>query len=260
MMTDPNSARATVLAIAGSDPSGAAGLQLDLQVFALHAVHGMAIPTTLVVQNTQGVRTVLPVFPSVAGDQLGCLLEDLQPDVVKLGALGSDDVAITIGRLLDTVRAPRVVDPVLLASDGAVLLERRAWGTLMDRIIRGATLVTPNLHEAEALTGERDPERAAERLREAGAAAVLVKGGHASGDPDDFLLDESGGRWLRGQRRTHEPVRGTGCALSSAIAARIARGEPLADAVPAAKTWLEGAIARAFRPGKGSLVLGLEHA
>ena len=120
---------------------------------------------------------------------------------------------------------PRVVDPVLRASDGAYLLERRAWGSLVERLIAGATLVTPNLPEAEALTGERDPERAAAVLLGAGAQAVLVKGGHAEGDADDLLATKSGNTWLRGARIAGDPVHGTGCALSAAITARLARGE-----------------------------------
>ncbi len=245
-----------VLTIAGSDPTGGAGLQLDLAVFAHHGVHGMAVPTALTVQTTQGVQRTLPVFPNIVGEQLAALLADIRPDVIKLGVLASDDVLLRVSYSLDAFGAiPRVVDPVLRASDGAYLLERRAWETLVERLIAGAALVTPNLPEAEALTGESDPERAAAVLLGAGAQAVLVKGGHADGAPDDLLATPSGNTWLRGVRIAGGPVHGTGCALSAAIAARLARGEALEDAVRAAKVWLARAIAAAQPLGKGARIL-----
>jgi hydroxymethylpyrimidine/phosphomethylpyrimidine kinase len=255
----PNAHTPVALSIAGSDPSGGAGIQLDLRVFAMHGVHGMAVPTALTVQNTREVRDSLPAFPSVVGDQLRFLLDDVRPDAIKIGALGTDDIAIVVARLLAGLEVPRVVDPVLFAKDDSPLLERRAWGTLVDQVARGAELITPNRMEAEALTRESDPERAARALLDAGARGVLVKGGHAAGEPDDFLLTAEKGVWIRGRRRRDEPVRGTGCALSSAIAARLAAGEPLERAVRGAKAWIERAIVAAFRPGKGHLVLGLEH-
>jgi hydroxymethylpyrimidine/phosphomethylpyrimidine kinase len=247
----------SALAIAGSDPTGGAGLQLDLRVFAAHGVHGMAVPTALTVQDTRRVHRVLPAFPSVVGEQLAALLADLRPDAIKLGMLATDDIVIRVAQVLAQNPAPRVVDPVLRASDGTFLLERRAWGNLLERLVAGATLVTPNLPEAELLTGESEPEKAARVLRECGALAVLVKGGHADGPPDDYLLDASGGRWLRGTRRGEGAVHGTGCALSAAITARLARGEPLEAAATAAKRFLEDAIARAEPLGAGARLLVL---
>ncbi len=247
-----------VLSIAGSDPTGGAGLQLDLQVFSCHGVHGMAVPTALTVQSTKGIRRVLPAFPTTVGEQLETLLGDIRPDAVKLGMLATDDVLLRIAHLLEGYDGPRVIDPVLRASDGSFLLERRAWPNLSDRIIAGATLVTPNLAEAEALTGTRDPEEAARCMRDFGAKAVLITGGHASGDPDDFLLSDAGGQWLRGTRQATGPVHGTGCALSSAIAARLARGEDLLAAVERAKRFVERAIARAYAAGSGARLLRLE--
>ncbi len=251
------SAVPSALTIAGSDPTGGAGLQLDLRVFAAHGVHGMAVPTAITVQDTRRVHRVLPAFPSVVGEQLGVLLADLRPGAIKLGMLATDDIVIRVAQLLERCDAPRVVDPVLRASDGAFLLERRAWGNLLERIVAGATLVTPNFPEAELLTGESEPEKSARVLRECGAQAVLVKGGHASGPPDDYLLDASGGRWIRGTRRGDGPVHGTGCALSAAIAARLARGEPLEAAIVLAKRLVEDAIARATAFGAGARLLVL---
>jgi hydroxymethylpyrimidine/phosphomethylpyrimidine kinase len=247
----------SALAIAGSDPTGGAGLQLDLRVFEAHGVHGMAVPTALTVQDTRRVHRVLPAFPSVVGEQLAALLADLRPGAIKVGMLATDDVVLQVARHLERCEAPRVVDPVLRASDGTLLLERRAWGNLLERVVAGAALVTPNLPEAELLTGESEPEKSARVLLSCGAHAVLVKGGHADGPPDDYLLDASGGRWLRGTRRGEGPVHGTGCALSAAVAARLARGEPLVPAVTAAKRFLEEAIARAISVGAGARLLVL---
>jgi hydroxymethylpyrimidine/phosphomethylpyrimidine kinase len=247
------------LTIAGSDPTGGAGLQLDLQVFALHGVHGMAVPTALTVQATTGVKRCLPVFPATAREQLAHLLGDLRPHALKLGMLATDDVLLAIADLIEASDAPRVIDPVLRASDGAWLLERRAWGNLCERLVRGAALVTPNLDEAELLTGERDPHAAASAFLAMGARAVLIKGGHAEGPPDDLLATGDGSTWLRGKRHPQNP-HGTGCALSAAIAARLARGEPLEAAVHSAKRWLEPAIAASVAVGKGRPLLDLRAA
>jgi len=255
------SAQAIALTIAGSDPTGGAGLQLDLAVFAHHGVHGMAVPTALTVQTTLGVHRTLPVFPNIVGEQLAMLLADIRPGVIKLGMLASDDVLLRVANTLDGyLEIPRVVDPVLRASDGSYLLERRAWGSLVERLIAGAALVTPNLPEAETLTGERDPERAAAWLLEAGAHAVLVKGGHTDGPADDLLATRSGVTWLRGERSVGDPVHGTGCALSAAIAARLARGSELIDAVRGAKAWVARAFAAAQPLGKGARILRLDTA
>ncbi len=217
----------------------------------------MAIPTALTVQSTKGVERVLPVFPNTLSEQLIALLGDLPPDVIKLGMLATDDIVLRTAILLERFEIPRVVDPVLRASDGTLLLEQRAWGNLAKCLIAGAALVTPNLDEAEALTGTRKPEAAAQALLEDGARAVLIKGGHAEGAPDDYLLTPDGGRWLHGTRQSDAPVHGTGCALSSAIAARLARGEPLATAVEGAKRFVEAAIEAAHAPGAGARLLRL---
>jgi hydroxymethylpyrimidine/phosphomethylpyrimidine kinase len=244
------------LSIAGSDPTGGAGLQLDLQVFALHGVHGMAVPTALTVQDTAGVRRTLPVFPGAVGEQLALLLADCAPAAVKLGMLATDDVVLRVAHELERCAAPRVVDPVLRASDGSYLLERRAWENLCGRLIRGAALVTPNLPEAEALTGCADPAQAARALLEMGARAVLIKGGHAQGPPDDLLVTAQGTTRLPGRRRDAH-AHGTGCALSSAIAARLARGEALPDAVAGAKAWVAHALDGAWAAGRGRPLLRL---
>jgi hydroxymethylpyrimidine kinase/phosphomethylpyrimidine kinase len=247
----------SALAIAGSDPSGGAGIQLDLQVFALHGVHGMAVPTALTVQTSVGVRRSLPVFPNVVGEQLSALLDDIRPDVIKIGMLATDDVLLRVAGVLERFDLPRIVDPVLRASDGSFLLERRALRNLAERVINGAALVTPNLSEAEVLTGTADPERAARALLDMGADAALIKGGHAEGSADDFLLTEQGACWISGERIPGGSVHGTGCALSSSIAARWAHGVGLEESVRGAKRWVAQAIAAAVQLGKGQLHLRL---
>jgi hydroxymethylpyrimidine/phosphomethylpyrimidine kinase len=244
------------LSIAGSDPTGGAGLQQDLQVFRALGVHGAGVLTALTIQDTRKVHRVLPVFPSVVSDQLRALLADIVPGAVKLGMLASDDVlrAVTLGLGALPEPRPLVIDPVLHASDGTPLLERRAWGTLGDLVGR-ANLVTPNLAEAEALSGgdvstREGVEAAAARLVTGlGAGAALVKGGHADGAPDDLLAIRGGGsvsfEWLPGERVAGADVHGTGCALSSAIAAQLARGVALREAVEKSRRFVREAIRNA---------------
>lgn len=248
------------LSIAGSDPTGGAGMQADLQVFRSLGVHGAGVITALTVQDTAAVHRVLPVFPNAVLDQLRALLRDLVPDAVKLGMLATDDVArnVALGlRELDAAPArpvPVVVDPVLAASDGTPLLERRAWDVLRELIGRAA-LVTPNLPEAEALTGtdvssEQGTEAAACALVSGiGAGAALVTGGHREGPPRDLLaLREGGGValvWLDGERVGGGPVHGTGCALSAAIAAGLAHGRGLREAVDSGRRFVAEALRRA---------------
>jgi hydroxymethylpyrimidine/phosphomethylpyrimidine kinase len=257
------------LSIAGSDPTGGAGMQADVQVFRALGVHGAGVVTALTVQDTAGVKQVLPAFPSVVLDQLRVLLRDVIPDAVKIGMLASDDVgrSVALGlRELDRAPAPVpiVIDPVLAASDGTPLLERRAWGMLQD-LIGSATLVTPNLPEAAALTdcdvsGEEGIEAAACALVSGlGARAALVKGGHRDGPLRDLLAQREAGsvslRWLEGTRVPGDPVHGTGCALSSAIAAHLARGAALSDAVDSARAFVAEAIARAAARGRRARLL-----
>ena len=243
------------LSIAGSDPTGGAGFQLDLRVFTRLGVHGMAVPTALIAQSGEKVVRVLPAFPSAVAEQLSVLLADIVPDAIKIGLLATDDIVLRAAAVLEHHDVPRVVDPVLHAGDGTLLLERRAWGNLLERVVRGAALVTPNLPEAEALTGEREPAEAARVLLECGADAVLVKGGHAEGNPDDLLATRTDAVWIRGERQQSGPVRGTGCALSSAIAAGLAQGKELEPAVRDAKRFVQDAIAGAFAAGHGARLL-----
>ena len=253
------------LSIAGSDPTGGAGLQADLQVFRSLGVHGAAVVTALTVQDTGKVHQVLPVFPNVVLDQLRVLLADVRPHAIKIGMLASDDVARNVELGLGALDPgegplpPIVLDPVLAASDGTPLLERRAWGTL-ERLMGRAALVTPNLLEAEALTGcdvssQEGVEAAGCALVSShGAGAALVKGGHSEGPPNDLLVIREGGsqtlRWLEGERIDAGPVHGTGCALSSAIAAHLARGDALQTAVERGRRFVAKALEGAAQAGR----------
>jgi hydroxymethylpyrimidine kinase/phosphomethylpyrimidine kinase len=253
------------LSVAGSDPTGGAGLQLDLQVFRALGVHGAGVVTALTIQDTKRVHRVLPAFPSVVSDQLRALLADVTPHALKLGMLATDDVlrAVALGLGAGEPRPPLVIDPVLRASDGTPLLERRAWGGLLE-LMKGAALVTPNLPEAEALSGldvsaRRGVEQAARWfVAETGAEAALVKGGHASGAADDCLARREGAgvavAWLPGERIAGAPVHGTGCALSAAITAGLARGDALDAAVARGRAFVREAIAHAEAVGGGRLL------
>ena len=246
------------LSIAGSDPTGGAGLQADLQVFRSFGVHGAGVVTALTVQDRHKVHQVLPVFPSVVLDQLRVLLRDRVPDAVKIGMLASDDVlrSVLLGLSELASDVPIVVDPVLAASDGTPLLERRAWDGLRELIGR-SRLTTPNLPEAEALsardvsTREGCEQAGRSFVEDLGAQAALVKGGHRPGDPADLLvLRQKSGvtlQWLEGESIDAGPVRGTGCALASAVAASLVDGGRLEQAIAEAR----GFVARALRAAHG---------
>jgi hydroxymethylpyrimidine/phosphomethylpyrimidine kinase len=258
------------LSIAGSDPTGGAGLQADLQVFRTLGVHGAGVVSALTVQDTAKVHQVLPVFPSVVLEQIRTVLADLVPDAIKIGALASDDVVRNVDLGLNYLpadaapRIPIVIDPVLAASDGTPLLERRAWGALQAMMSR-ATLVTPNLDEAAALTEcdtsteEGTQAAACVFVSEMGAGAALVKGGHREGPPRDLLAIRDGGsvslRWLEGERIAGVKVHGTGCALASAITARLARGEALEAAVEYGRQFIVKALRNAGARGSRARLL-----
>jgi hydroxymethylpyrimidine/phosphomethylpyrimidine kinase len=258
------------LSIAGSDPTGGAGLQADLQVFRVLGVHGAGVVTALTVQDTIKVHRVLPAFPNVVLEQIRALLQDLTPDAVKLGMLATDDVARNVELGLRSLPQrparpiPIVIDPVLAASDGTELIERRAWGMLQDLISQSA-LVTPNLREAGLLTDtdastEEGTEAAACALvKDLGAGAALVTGGHRDGPPRDLLAIRDGGsvslRWLDGERIESGPVHGTGCALSSAIVARLAKGDRLPDAVETGRRFVAEALTRTAAAGSRNRLL-----
>jgi hydroxymethylpyrimidine/phosphomethylpyrimidine kinase len=241
------------LTIAGSDPSGGAGLQGDLKTFHQHGVYGAAVVTLLTVQNTQRVSAVETMPIELVLAQIDAVLEDLDVRAIKTGALGTLPIAPLAERLART-SAPLVIDPVLVASHG----ERLTSGGVhtLDPLLAIATLVTPNLDEAEMLTGSEvrsiaAMKHAARELAARGALAVLVKGGHLAGDPIDVLFAHGEITELASERIVTRAGHGTGCAYASAIAARLARGEELVPAVAASKRWLTEAIRSAPPIGRG---------
>ncbi len=239
------------LTIAGSDPAGGAGVQGDLRAFFARGVHGVSVLTSIIAQAIRGVRAVWPVTPEQARAQLEALLEDVRIDAAKTGALASGPVASAVAGILESTTFPLVVDPVLASSSGARLLDDEGLAVLRARLLPRAALVTPNAPELAILIGDaevaRDVDglvRGAERLRALGARAVLAKGGHLPGDPVDVLVTDRGVRTFAGVRLAGTCTRGTGCTLSAAIAAELAKGTPLAEAVELARDLLREAIAR----------------
>ncbi|MDB5861900.1 MAG: hydroxymethylpyrimidine/phosphomethylpyrimidine kinase [Ramlibacter sp.] len=251
-----------VLSIAGSDSGGGAGIQADLKTFAALGCYGMTAITALTAQNTLGVRSIHAVPSNILADQVDAVAEDIGIDAVKIGMLHSAETVRTVAAALRRHGLKTVVlDPVMIATSGAVLIDQEAIAVLVYELFPLATLVTPNLDEAALLVGrplasEADMEAAARQLLEMGANAVLVKGGHLAGNTvSDLLLARgSAPRWMRAPRIETSNTHGTGCTLSSAIAAQLALGAPLADAVDAARAFIRGALeaGASVRTGAGS--------
>jgi hydroxymethylpyrimidine/phosphomethylpyrimidine kinase len=254
-----NDAPPIVLTIAGSDPSGGAGLQADLKTIHQHGAYGAAVPTLITVQNTDGVRDVELLSPDLVRAQLASLLEDIEPAAAKTGALGSPVVARVVGSVMAETGCSWVVDPVWLPTRGKPLSRGAVVEAYKDSVIPHAALVTPNAQEA-ALLAEMpvrslgDAQKAAERIAALGARAVLVKGGHLEGSArgTDLLLYEGQVTALTAAGVVPGRFHGTGCALSAAVAARLAFGEEIPAAVAGAKAWLSEALAHAFAVGKGA--------
>lgn len=252
------------LTIAGSDPSGGAGIQADLKTFHQHGVYGMAALTLLTVQSTRGVQRVETCAPDLVAAQIRAVLEDIPPGAAKTGALGSAELVRAVAAEARSFAFPLVVDPVMISKHGAPLLDDGARDALARELVPLATLLTPNAHEAAALTGREvrtlsEARDAARALLERGARAVLVKGGHIEGPPVDVLATRDGDLVeIEGERIDTPHTHGTGCTYSAAIAAQLARGLALEAAVRASKTWLTEALRSA--PGLGGGVGPVNHA
>lgn len=254
-----------LLTVAGSDSGGGAGIQADLKTFEAHSCFGTSAITAVTAQNTTGVSAVEVLSPDIVRAQIKMVMEDFPVAAVKTGMLATAEIIETVAATLAGIahRIPIVVDPVMVATSGAVLLEPRASATLVGELFPLATLITPNIPEAELLSGlsldtEDDLLAAAEWFIDRGAGAVLVKGGHGSGDRVLDLLAERDGAITRIERPRLDSTstHGTGCTLSSAIAARLALGDQLADAVEGAIGYVRGAIERAPGLGAGHGPLG----
>ncbi len=250
------------LTIAGSDPSGGAGIQADLKTFHQHRVYGTSVVTLLTVQNTREVRRVETMPVDLVLDQIEAVLDDVPPAAAKTGALGSAELVEAIADIAAGFDFPLVVDPVMISKHGAALLPPGAAESMRRHLLPRAFLVMPNLHEAAALTGREVTDlptarEAARALADLGPEAVLVKGGHLAGAPVDVLFHRGELLELGGERVETRHTHGTGCTYGAAVTARLARGESLADAVRSAKRWLTGALRGA--PGLGGGVGPVDH-
>ena len=246
------------LTIAGTDSSGGAGVLADAATFRAHGVWPTAAVTAVTAQDTVGVHAVQAVGADVVAAQIDAVRRDIRPDAAKTGMLGGAEVVEVVARAWRGDPAPLVIDPVLRATTGAALLDAAAVGVLLERLLPLAALVTPNLAEAAALTGLPVEDRpgmvaAGQALRGMGAAAVLVTGGHLAGDMvADCLVTADGVRWFTGRRLATPHTHGTGCVLSAAVAARLARGDALGDAVVGARRFVRRAIRDGGPLGQGA--------
>jgi len=245
------------LTIAGSDPSGGAGIQADLKTFHQFGVFGEAVITLITVQNTVGVERVETLDAELVAAQIRAIVSDIPPRAAKTGALGNRGIIEAVADLAAGFNFPLVVDPVVVSKHGAVLVQLEAVEALKERLLPRAYLVTPNLEEAELLAGipVRDigaMRTAAQRLLAMGPAAVLVKGGHLAGGATDVLLSERGCVEFPGERIDSRHTHGTGCTLSAAITAQLAQGADLAEAVRRAKAYVTEAIRTSPGLGAGS--------
>ncbi len=248
----------TALTIAGSDSCGGAGIQADIKTMTVNGVYAMSAVTALTAQNTTGVTSIMEATPEFLGDQLDAIFTDIFPDAVKIGMVSSKELIRVIAEKLKQYGAKQIVlDPVMVATSGAKLISDDAVEALKSELIPLASVITPNIPEAEVLSGMKitSPEAmeaAAEKIYREFGCAVLMKGGHQQNDANDYLYGDKGGTWFYGKRIDNPNTHGTGCTLSSAIAANLAKGLCLSEAVDRAKTYLSGALAAMLDLGKGS--------
>jgi hydroxymethylpyrimidine/phosphomethylpyrimidine kinase len=257
-MAETDKPKGRVLIIAGSDSGGGAGVQADIKTVTALGGYAATALTALTIQNTLGVSGVIATPPEAVRAQMQAVLSDIGADAIKTGMLGDTLLIETLAEAFETIPAiPRIVDPVMVATSGAHLLPRNAVDAVRRLMIPGAALVTPNAPEAEVLAGKavdgvNGQRRAAERLLGMGAKAALVKGGHVPGDTIvDVLATQSGEHFFDGPRIVTTSTHGTGCTLASGVAAGVARGLALEDAVALSRAYLNEAIRRAPGLGKG---------
>jgi hydroxymethylpyrimidine/phosphomethylpyrimidine kinase len=246
------------LTIAGSDCSGGAGIQADIKTMTMNGVYAMSAITALTAQNTTGVRGIQESTPEFLEQQIDAVFEDIFPDAVKIGMVSSSELIQAIADRLKYHKAENiVVDTVMVATSGARLISEDAIDTLKDYLIPLATLVTPNIHEAEVLSdmlirNEEDMLQAAKKISDTYHCAVLLKGGHSVNDANDLLYENGTYRWFKGKRINNPNTHGTGCTLSSAIASNLAKGYDLETSVQKAKEYISCALADMLDLGQGS--------
>ena len=248
----------TALTIAGSDCSGGAGIQADLKTMTMNGVYAMSAITALTAQNTTGVRAIQESTPDFLKQQLDAIFEDIYPDAVKIGMVASSELIHVIADRLRHYEAKNiVVDPVMVATSGSALMKNDAVQTLIEELLPISTLVTPNIPEAQVLSGlnietKEDMIIAAKHIGDNYHCAVLLKGGHSINDANDLLYANGDLHWFEGKRIDNPNTHGTGCTLSSAIASNLAKGYTLSESVQRAKDYISGALAAMLDLGEGS--------
>ncbi len=248
----------TALTIAGSDSSGGAGIQADLKTMIMNGVYGMSAVTALTAQNTTGVRAIQEVDPDFLRQQIDAVFEDIYPDAVKTGMVSSAELIRVIADRLRFYNAKNVVvDPVMVATSGSALLKNDAVKVLMGELLPLASVVTPNIPEAQVLSGmgivsKEDMISAAKKIADDHNCAVLLKGGHSINDANDLLYADGELHWFEGRRIDNPNTHGTGCTLSSAIASNLAKGYTLTQSVKRAKEYISGALEAMLDLGSGS--------
>ena len=248
----------TALTIAGSDCSGGAGIQADLKTMTMNGVYAMSAITAMTAQNTTGVRAIQESSPDFLKQQIDAVFEDIYPDAVKIGMVASSELIRVIADRLKYYDAKNVViDPVMVATSGSALMKNDAVQTLIEELLPVSTLVTPNIPEAQVLSGlmiesKADMIAAAKQISDSYHCSVLLKGGHSINDANDLLYADGKITWFEGKRIDNPNTHGTGCTLSSAIAANLAKGCSLSEAVQRAKNYISGALAAMLDLGSGS--------
>jgi hydroxymethylpyrimidine/phosphomethylpyrimidine kinase len=237
---------AKALTIAGSDSGGGAGIQADLKTFSALGVYGASVITAVTAQNTKAVTAIHPVPDDIVAAQIKAVLDDIQIDAIKIGMLGTPSLIAAVADALAGYDGPVVLDPVMVAKSGDTLLPDSAMDALKSLLFKRVTLLTPNLPEASKLVGAGEPEAQAQALLDLGAAAVLMKGGHAAAETcTDLLVTQTGSQRFSAPRVHTRNTHGTGCSYASAITAGLAQGLPMAKAVARAHAWLHQAILQA---------------
>lgn len=247
-----------VLTIAGSDCSGGAGIQADIKTITVHKMYAMSVITALTAQNTTGVYGVMEATPEFVAQQIDCVFQDIRPDSVKIGMGSNKDIIKAIADKLMEYKAENiVVDPVMISTSGSRLMSEDASQMLVKELLPLGKVITPNLHEAQALCGFEiksleDMKKAAVKINQMTGADVLIKGGHLEDTADDLLYDSGKFYLFEGERIDNPNTHGTGCTLSSAIACNLAAGKSLEESVKCAKEYITGALKVNFDLGKGS--------
>lgn len=248
----------TALTIAGSDSSGGAGIQADIKTMQANGVYAMSAITALTAQNTTGVTGIMEASPEFLAKQLDAVMTDIRPDAVKIGMVSSEELIKVIAEKLKEYKIENiVVDPVMVATSGSRLISKSAIDTLRTYLLPMATVITPNIPEAEVLAemdikSEEDMVKAAKKIYETYHCTVLCKGGHSLNDANDLLYQGETAKWFHGKRIDNPNTHGTGCTLSSAIASNLAKGYNLEESIERAKEYISGALAAMLDLGKGS--------